>query len=298
MAWATNTLFPGYGLNETQMLHLKLSHFDFLTPNFTSIQPGPALRLAFIMTMVILLEGCINLNIIQKLDAQRRPIHYKRELRLIGVANLFLGSISALPVMPILVRSTANIAFGAQTRASGILQGLWLLLTVSLHQLFQFIPMAAVAALLTLVGFALINPKEVRILFQKGKNQWLPFLLTLVVILAVDLLWGVFAGLLMGIFFSVKSSMYRTMVLVEDKGVYLLKFFKDVTFIHKSELKDHLDQIPNHSKVIIDGAGNIAVDQDIEEWLLDYQSESLQNSRTVEFNKSKLALSSLFKESS
>lgn len=295
LAWGARVFFPDHALSHAQMLHLNLSHFVFESPDWKQFQILPVLKLAVIITLVILLEGAANLNIIQRIDPKRRPVQMGRELKLMGIANIILGWISALPVMPILVRSTANVTFGAQTRASGILQGLWLMLAVLLHQLFQFIPMAAVASLLTLVGLSLVNVRETQAMLKQGKQQWLPFVITVAVILSVDLLSGIVVGLVIGAYFSIRSSIYRSMVLVEDKGNYLLKFFKDVSFVHKAELMDHLEQVPPNTTLYIDGAGNVQVDLDIEDVLLDYQKESQMHGRTVTFLKSHLAISKLFK---
>jgi MFS superfamily sulfate permease-like transporter len=298
MAWGAQVFFPEQALTHAQMLHMNMSQF---TPHFLDlgkVQFWPALRLALLITTVILLEGMINLNLVQKLDPERKPIQFKRELKLLGFGNIGLGFIGALPVMPILVRSTANIEFGAKSRFSAILQGVWLSIALVFAHVYDFIPMAAVASLLALVGLNLVRLDEIKTILRRGKAQYVPFLLTLLVVLAVDLLWGVVAGLVIGIFFSIRSTLHRTMVLVHDQGDYLLKFFKDVTFIHKYELKDQLDQVPEGHRVLIDGTGNIAVDSDIEDWLLEYQRDSKLQGRHVEFIKSQLAISKLFKENS
>ncbi|MBS1958731.1 MAG: SulP family inorganic anion transporter [Bdellovibrionales bacterium] len=288
--------FPALALTESQMLHLNPAQWELRASEFRPDQWLPTLKLSLMIMAVILLEGTVNRNVIQKFDPQRRPINHQHEMLLLGIGNVFMGLIGALPVMPILIRSTANLEFGSKTRLSAILQGIWLIAALVFSAMFQFIPMAAVAAVLVVVGFELIKFNEIREMFKRAKyDQIVPFAVTLVVILSVDLLWGILTGLAIGVFNSFKSAQHRSMVLVQDDEHYLLKFFKDVTFVHKSELKETLENIPEGKKVVIDGTGNIVVDSEIEDWLLEYQEEAAVQKKTVLFRTSSLAISKLFK---
>jgi MFS superfamily sulfate permease-like transporter len=57
---------------------------------------------------------------------------YNKELRAQGVGNLLCGLVGALPMTGVIVRSSANVQAGAQTRASAILHGVWILALVAL----------------------------------------------------------------------------------------------------------------------------------------------------------------------
>lgn len=296
LSYLIGRFLPDFALNDSQMLHLNISDLHFELHGLDGVDLWPTLRLGAIITAVILLEGTINLRLIQKLDPTRRRVNPRREFFLTGFANILLSFFGALPVMPILIRSTANLEFGARSRLSSILQAFWLLLAVTVAHVFEFVPIAAVASLLVLVGLNLVDIGVIRELYRRGRSQFAPFAITVLMILAVDLLWGIFCGLAIGLFYSVRSSLSRTMILVEDGEDYLLKFFKDVTFIHKSELKNNLYAIPEGRNVIIDGTGNIVIDSEIEDWLTEYARESAMQGRTVKFTRSRLAISKLFKE--
>ena len=57
-------------------------------------------------------------------------------------------------------------------------------------------------------------------------------------------------------------------------------------------------EIPNDSKVIIDGSKNVWVDDDIAELVEDFKKRAPQQNITVTLKKSSLALSPIFKEES
>lgn len=283
--------------------HLSGNHVLGFSPNI-SLMPAAAMFVKFdqvfetglMIAMVIFFESLITMDIFRKLDPKHTHTNPQRELMLLGIGNVFLGFIGALPVMPVLIRSTANVAFGAASRWSVIIQGILLFVAFQFNNLFSYIPMASVAAVLFFVGLTLINVEEVKRIAKSGTATWLPFAATVLIIAFVNLLWGLLAGFLIGLFFSMKSSIRRTMVLVNDDKQYLLKFHKDVTFLNKGELRELLDSIPMDKEILIDGTGNIFIDREIEIYLEDFIHECRDRGCQVTLMTSRLAVSRLFKE--
>jgi len=122
---------------------------------------------------------------------------YNKELRAQGVGNLLCGLFGALPMTGVIVRSSANVQAGAMTRASAILHGLWILGFVALLPwLLREVPMAALGGVLVVTGWKLVSLKHVRHLFQNyGLLPALIWGVTFVLVVSVDLLTGVLAGL-------------------------------------------------------------------------------------------------------
>jgi MFS superfamily sulfate permease-like transporter len=288
---------PELYLSGEHLLHVTSTRIRFQSFQ-TQFSDWPlVIETALVITAVIVLEGFVTLDIFQKIDPLHSRLKYRRETILLGLTNCLMGIIGALPLMPVFIRSTANVNFGAKTRNSVLLHGVWLILALKFEQIFSYIPMASVAAVLFAIGIGLFDVKEMKKMIEKGFDHYVPFFLTIGFIFFFDLLWGVAIGFIMGLIFTLRSSVQRSMVLVSDEERYLLKFHKDVTFLNKTELRDHLDQVPLDKEILIDGTGNIFIDKEIEEWLEDFADECKDRGCKVTFFKSRLAVSKLFKES-
>jgi len=121
---------------------------------------------------------------------------YDKELVAQGVGNSICGVLGALPMTGVIVRSTANVEAGGKTRASAFLHGAWLLLFAAvLPFTLSYIPVASLAAVLVFTGWKLAYPKAVPDLLRFGKSEVAIYLITIVVIVASNLLEGVLIGL-------------------------------------------------------------------------------------------------------
>jgi carbonic anhydrase len=86
-----------------------------------------------------------------------------RELLAQGSANLLSGLLGGLPVAGVAVRSTANVQAGATGRVSAMLHGLWVLVFAAAGTaLLRYIPLPALAGLVTVAGFAMVNRSRIR----------------------------------------------------------------------------------------------------------------------------------------
>jgi MFS superfamily sulfate permease-like transporter len=121
---------------------------------------------------------------------------YDRELSAQGVGNTICGVLGVLPMTGVIVRSSANVEAGAVTRTSAILHGIWLLIFVSVIPFtLNYIPVSALAAILVYTGYKLAYPKAVPGLLKFGKSEVLIYVVTIVMIVATNLLAGVLTGL-------------------------------------------------------------------------------------------------------
>ena len=121
---------------------------------------------------------------------------YDRELAAQGVGNTICGALGVLPMTGVIVRSGANVEAGAMTRASAIMHGFWLLLFVSaLPFSLKYIPLSALAAILVFTGYKLAYPKIVPTLLKYGRGEVVIYFVTIIMIVATNLLEGVLVGL-------------------------------------------------------------------------------------------------------
>ncbi len=250
-----------------------LSHlFEGLnTPDFSQITHPEIAIHAIQIAVLASVETLLSIEAIDRLDPLKRPTPRNRELIAQGVGNLLSASIGGLPITSVVVRSTTNLNAGAKSRKAAIIHGLLLLSSLMfLVAWINLIPLAALAAILLVTGFRLAHPRMVIAMWHRGRDQFIPFLVTVLAILVDDLLKGVLIGSVVGLIFIIKSNFHSGITLTRDKNNYLIRFRKDATFLNKIRLRMLLDQIEPHSFVVIDGTRAEFMDRDILDCIADY----------------------------
>ena len=102
-------------------------------------------------------------------------------------------------------------------------------------------------------------------------------------------------GILVGLFFVLKTNFRRSIISASDKENYLIRLTGDVTFLNKALLRQTLREIPNGSKVIIDGTRPSFIDQDIAETIADFCDAAANRQIKVELKQSVAAFNPIFK---
>ncbi|MCX6118654.1 MAG: SulP family inorganic anion transporter [Proteobacteria bacterium] len=241
------------------------SFFELLPkPNWFLISNYDTWKVAFAIAVIGSIETLLSLEATDKLDINSRVSDANRELKAQGIGNLLCGLFGGLPITSVVVRSSANIYAGAKTRVSGFVHGALLTLCVLLIPLvLNQIPLSALAVVLIMIGLKLINIKLIQQVIQEGVEQWVPFAVTVVAILFTDLLLGVCIGLVVGLLIVVRMNHHSAITVVSDGAHILVRFSKDVSFGHKSELRNIFAEIPENSFVTIDGTGAQYIDHDV-----------------------------------
>jgi MFS superfamily sulfate permease-like transporter len=224
---------------------------SFTPPASFSALANPAVLAAVAgMAFVASAESLLCAVAVDRLHTGPRT-NFDRELLAQGVGNSLCGALGALPLTGVIVRSSANLQAGAQTRLSAILHGLWLLILVAtLPFVLERIPIAALAAILVHTGYKLVNIENAR---QIKRYGWLPFLIylvTIAVIVSADLLTGIMAGLALSIA-KLIFKVTRLWVRVEPgEGARIDVYLEGAaTFLKLPSLAQALERIPAGSDV-------------------------------------------------
>lgn len=252
------------------------SQFSF--PDFSQLTNIEVYKVAVVMAIVASLETLLCAEATDKLDPYKRVTPTNRELKAQGLGNVVSGLLGGLPVTQVVVRSTANISFGAKTKLSAIMHGFFLLISViTISSLLNMIPLASLAAVLIMVGYKLAAPSLFKKMYALGWEQFVPFITTIVVMLFTDLLTGIAIGMVMGVFFTLHHS-YRNSYSMKDNhtltdGVSLhhLVLAEEVSFFNKASIISALEAIPSNSKVVIDCSQSKSIAYDVAEFIRDYQ---------------------------
>jgi MFS superfamily sulfate permease-like transporter len=266
-----------HSIDPQHMVSLPVAHstsefFSFFTlPDWKYFLDKEVLFTAITLALVASLESLLSIEAVDDLDPYQRVTPTNRELKAQGLGNIVSGMFGGLPVTSVIVRSSANVSAGAKTKMSTIYHGILLLLCVAfIPVLLNHIPKAALAAILILTGYKLAKPSLFIHFYKKGWDQFLPFVITIVAILFTDLLKGVVIGIVIGIFFIVRSNFRSAVMVVNDGDRYLIRFRKDVSFLNKPFLKSRLEMIPANAFVMIDSTRADFIDSDILETVKDF----------------------------
>jgi MFS superfamily sulfate permease-like transporter len=221
------------------------------------------------------------------LDPYKRITPTNQELKAQGVGNILSGLLGGLPLTSVVVRTSANVNAGAQTKLSAIIHGLLLLLCVAfLPAYLNYIPLSALAAVLIYTGFKLAKPALFKQMFQRSWDQFIPFIVTIGAIIFTDLLKGIIVGMLVGLYYVLRSNFKSNVYMVNVHHNYLVRLRKDVSYLNKPIVKKKLNTLPANAHVIIDVSHADFIDRDIIEVMNDFLVNAHVRNITVEVKRS------------
>ncbi|MEI7486330.1 MAG: SulP family inorganic anion transporter [Chryseobacterium sp.] len=227
------------------------------------------------IAIVASIETLLCIEASDRLDQQRSITDTNLELKAQGIGNLISSFISGLPMTSVVVRSSANANAGATSKLSAIIHGVLLLICLlSIPMILNLIPLATLAAVLLLVGYKLAKPATFKHFWHLGKFQFIPFVATVVAVVATDLLKGVGIGLAISVFYILQGNMKRAYYLSREKlndadGINI-KLAEEVSFLNKAAIKKTLRNIKPNSTVIIDARGTSYIATDVLEMIQDF----------------------------
>ena len=239
------------------------------TPAFSAWRDGAVYVTAMMIALVASLETLLNLEAVDKLDRFKRKSPPSRELIAQGVGNVCGGLIGALPVTSVIVRSSVNVNTGAKTKMAAVYHGVLLLGFVALFpSVLELIPKAALATILIVTGFKLASVGLFRQMWNEGRYQFAPFIITLVTIVFTDLLKGVLVGLVTSLLFILNSNLRRplnTTTITDDPHgpTIRLTLSDQVSFLNRAALDQFIASLSPGEHVLIDGSASDYIDPDI-----------------------------------
>lgn len=294
-----NIAFSAHPLLKIGSEHLvnlpTISSFDdlksnMLFPDFSAMGSNVFWTVVFTIGIVASLETLLSIEAVEKLDPAKYSPNSNRELIAQGAGNIASSLIGGLPVTSVIVRSSANINAGARTRFSVLFHAILLLLFVLLFpQLLRLMPNSSLAVILIMTGYKLTKISLFKEQYRAGWDQFLPFVITVVVMLGTDLLKGVAAGIVVAVFYiiraNIKSSFEIVEEVIENRTHYLVKLPQHITFFNKGFVINFLEKVKKNSKVIIDGSINRSTDKDVKEVLEDFMDSSRQKNIDIQLIK-------------
>lgn len=280
-----NTL-PAFHISDPDLLvnitriHSWLDLKSVLTfPDFSVWHNSSVYIVAITIAAVASLETLLNLEAVEKIDPKKHYCNRNRELVAQGLGNVTCGLIGGLPITSVIVRSSVNLQSGARSKLSTIFHGLFLLLaTFILAKWLNYIPIASLAAILIYTGYKLSSPSNYIKMYKLGFANFFPFIVTVVAIIAFNLLEGALMGLAVSLLFILKKSSEKGFEIIKEKypgGTVLhIMLPQQVSFLNKAALISELKHLPNNSRVIIDGYNLDYIDYDVTEVIKNFATST------------------------
>jgi len=255
----------------------------FIFPDINALYNPQIYMIAMTLAIIASIETLLSLEAVDRLDPLKRVAPTNRELKAQGLGNIISGMIGGLPLTSVIVRSSVNVYNGGRTKVSAFLHGWWLVLSVLvMASLLNMIPLASLASILIYVGYKLASPQLFKEIYKQGWNQFLPFTITIVAILITDLLQGILIGMVVGLFFVIRTNYKKAISMKQEGKIYTITLHKDVTFLNKALLRKLFSKIEEGSHLKIDGSKVEFVDHDIWETIDDFIVTASDKNITVE----------------
>ena len=211
---------------------------------------GPFIAAVLSLALVASAESLLSAVATDKLHTGPRA-NLDKELLAQGLANTLSGLAGGLPITGVIVRSAANIAAGARSRASAFLHGVWMLLFITLlGSMLGLVPLTVLAGLLVYVGAKLVNTHHIQELRRRGELS--VYVVTVAGVVGINLLAGIGLGFAMAVF-RLLWRLGRVQVQVKQEGeIHQVRVSGALTFVGVPQLTTALAQVPVGAKVELD----------------------------------------------
>jgi len=253
-------LGKNYSFGQSFFIHLPVEWRDVIQfPDFSIVFSLVSFKYILMFAIIGSIESSLTVCAVDGISFQKTPSKLNRDVWAVGLGNILSALLGGLPMISEIVRSKANIDYGAVSAKANLFHGLFMLGAVLLFTpLLNCIPLAALAALLVLIGFRLASPKEFIHAYQVGKDQFALFLTALLVTLATDLLMGILAGVLLKVILLLaRGNSLKELFLPVITATHVnettarIQIEGPLTFVSYLKLKKMIEKTSKKSKTII-----------------------------------------------
>jgi MFS superfamily sulfate permease-like transporter len=169
---------------------------------------------------------------------------YNQELLAQGIGNTLAGFIGAMPITGVIVRSSANVEFGGRTKGATIMHGLWLVFFLFIaSQLLEFIPTAALAAILVYTGYRLVDVRVAKKFAEFGRSEVFIYVATIVAIVTINLLYGVLIGYALSLLQLLYRLNHFELNVIKQDGKTKIEAHGVLTFLSLPKISEAVDRI-------------------------------------------------------
>ena len=237
------------------------------------------------VALVSAIESLLSAKAVDTLDPYKRKSDLDKDLIAMGAGSSVAAAVGGLPMISEIVRSSANVNNGAKTQWANFFHGMFLLIYVIIGvSVIEMIPNAALAAMLVFTGFKLAHPKEFKHMAEIGKTEIIVFVITLLAVLATDLIIGIVVGIIFTyIFIIAKGNPFGNLFKAQAEiKLNTLKLSGYLTFSNYLSLKKKMDEVlEQNDEIILDFANVEYIDHTVSHHLEDYERNAVLAGKKV-----------------
>jgi MFS superfamily sulfate permease-like transporter len=272
---------PNLAIQQEHLVNLPVPQsFDdfikqFQQPNFSAISDPKVWITAATIAVVASIETLLCIEASDKMDPLKRYSNTNTELFAQGTGNILSGLLGGMPMTSVIVRTTANVNSGGKTKVATIAHGAFLLLAVvTIPSILNKIPLACLAAVLLMIGYKLAGPTVFKKMWNDGRYQFVPFIVTVVAVVFTDLLKGVGIGLVVSVFYILRQNLQLAYFFKKKEHhegeTITMKLAQEVSFLNKAAIKKTMGDLPRGSHLVIDASDSFYIDHDVVELIKDF----------------------------
>jgi carbonic anhydrase len=255
---------------------------ELRAPVLPLLPDGPVLGVAaavLTVTLVASMESLLSAVAVDALQVKRPgphapPASLDRELLGQGVANVASGLLGGLPVAGGAMRGSANVEAGARTRSATMMHGAWVLLCAGFAAAaLETIPLAALAALVMLVGVRMVSFAHIRNVHRH--REFPVYAVTLGSVVLFGVLQGVLAGIAVAAFLALRRLTHTRVTVTEEPACHRVRVTGQLTFLAVPRLSKALAGIPDGANVVVELDGSFmdhAAYEALNAWSARYRS--------------------------
>ncbi|OLO26593.1 sodium-independent anion transporter [Alkalihalophilus pseudofirmus] len=227
------------------------------------------------MALTIALLGFMESLSIGKTVARKEKydVRPNQEFKALGLSNIIGSCFSSFPVNGSFSRTAVNYQAGGATQLTTIITGLCVMITVALFtSVFYYLPNAALAAIIMVAVYKLVDIQEMRHLFKVKKFEGWIWVATFFTTLFVGIQWGIILGavftLLLVIKRSAKPNVVQLGYVTKEKTFRDVKRYPEAIISEKVAVL-RIDSSLHFANVsFIEGKVKQVVQSDLTDWLI------------------------------
>ncbi|MFZ5646595.1 MAG: SulP family inorganic anion transporter [Bacillota bacterium] len=205
-----------YGIKLTGEIPSAIPPFtmlDFSLENIRSLAGGAAVIAVIGLVEAVSISKAIAAQTQQKLDSNQEFIGQ-------GIANMGGAFFCSIAGSGSFTRSAIAFQNGGRTRMAGVLAGLAVLvILIFLAPYAKYIPSAALAGVIMVVAYSMVDRNAVKTVFTSNKNDATVLVVTfLATVFAPDLEYAIYSGVIISILLFLNNTGNATVRLLEEEG--------------------------------------------------------------------------------